>query len=229
MRRDAAELSRFASDPACAYAAVRSATEALVEPLSAEDSAAQSMEDASPAKWHLAHTTWFFETFVLEALPGHRAFDDSYRVLFNSYYNTVGEQHPRPRRGLLTRPSLADVRAYRTHVDERILRHLEAGASRQQLAVIELGLHHEQQHQELLLTDLKHLFSCNPLRPAYAPARRPAAGPAPSSGSPTAGRRCSARSGARRSTGRGATARATGRPSRWPGSRRCARRIRSPT
>jgi ergothioneine biosynthesis protein EgtB len=178
MRRDAAELARFASDPARAYGAVRSATEALGEPLSAEDAAAQSMEDASPAKWHLAHTTWFFETFVLEALPGHRAFDDSYRVLFNSYYNSVGEQHPRPRRGLLTRPSLADVRAYRTHVDERILRHLEAGASRQELAVIELGLHHEQQHQELLLTDLKHLFSCNPLRPAYAPSRRPDAGPA---------------------------------------------------
>ncbi len=178
MRRDAADLLRFSSDPARAYAAVRSATEALAEPLSAEDAAAQSMEDASPAKWHLAHTTWFFETFVLEKLPGHRAFDASFRVLFNSYYNTVGEQHPRPRRGLLTRPSLAEVRAYRAHVDERILAHLERGASPDELAVVELGLHHEQQHQELLLTDLKHLFSCNPTAPAYAATRRPTAGSA---------------------------------------------------
>ena len=155
--------------PASRYSTVRSATDALAQPLSAEDAGLQSMPDASPAKWHLAHTTWFFETFVLaEAIEGYRPFHPRYGYLFNSYYQTVGRMHPRTQRGLLTRPSLSDVERYRAHVDTRMLELLEAGRlSDALLAVVEVGLHHEQQHQELLLTDIKHGFSCNPLRPAY--------------------------------------------------------------
>jgi ergothioneine biosynthesis protein EgtB len=145
------------------YRAVRHATLDLVAPLSAEDCAIQSMPDASPAKWHLAHTTWFFETFVLQPhVPEYRVFDAAYGYLFNSYYNTIGKRHPRPERGMLSRPSLNEVLAYRRHVDESVLaaKTLPAG-------LLELGLHHEQQHQELILTDLKHLLSRNPLKPAY--------------------------------------------------------------
>jgi ergothioneine biosynthesis protein EgtB len=150
------------------YAAVRAATEKLARGLSPEDCAVQSMPDASPVKWHLAHTTWFFETFVLEAgLPGYRPFDPAYRVLFNSYYNTVGEKHPRPERGLLSRPGLPEVLAYRRHVDAAMDRLLASSPSPALEELIELGAHHEQQHQELILTDLKHLLSRNPLRPAY--------------------------------------------------------------
>jgi len=168
------------------YATLRSRTEALAAPLSAEDCCVQSMPDASPAKWHLAHTTWFFETFILERWePDFRPHDAAYRVLFNSYYNTVGDKHPRPRRGLLTRPSLAEVLAYRAAVDRRLQALLtQAGDDRECAALVELGLNHEEQHQELLLTDVKHLLSCNPLLPAYsstksAPAgsNAPAAGP----------------------------------------------------
>ena len=162
------------------YRAVRAETERLRAPLSAEDCQAQSMPDASPAKWHLAHTTWFFETFVLEAgRSGYRAFAPAFRVLFNSYYQGVGAQHPRAQRGLLTRPSLDQVLAYRAHVDAQLLDWLAADdASVSALApVVEIGLHHEQQHQELLLTDAKHLLGGNPLAPAYAP--RPAAPPTP--------------------------------------------------
>lgn len=154
------------------YAAIRNRSVALAAPLSAEDCSAQSMPDASPTKWHLAHTTWFFETFVLEAherdfTPFHPAF----RVLFNSYYNGVGEKHPRPQRGLLTRPSLEDVLAYRVQVDERMARLLDAAPHDMVLcSLVELGLQHEQQHQELMLTDVLHLLSCNPLFPAYSPA-----------------------------------------------------------
>ena len=145
------------------YKAVREATLALTEPLSAEDCAIQSMPDASPAKWHLAHTTWFFETFVLQPhVPGYRIFDPAYGYLFNSYYNTIGERHPRPERGMLSRPSLDGVLAYRRHVDEALLSAAELPAE-----LVELGLHHEQQHQELILTDVKHLLSRNPLKPAY--------------------------------------------------------------
>jgi ergothioneine biosynthesis protein EgtB len=168
MTQPAATMS---SDFAARYRAVRAATEALAAPLSPEDSTAQSMPDASPVKWHLAHTSWFFETFVLEgAAPGYRPLDPAYRVLFNSYYHSVGAQHFRPERGLITRPGLAEVYAYRRHVDAHLLALLERGRlAPAQLAVLELGLQHEQQHQELILTDLKHLLSRNPTLPAYRP------------------------------------------------------------
>jgi ergothioneine biosynthesis protein EgtB len=159
------------------YTDIRSRTTALAAPLSPEDCQAQSMPDASPAKWHLAHTTWFFETFVLEAhQPGFEPFEPAYRVLFNSYYNGVGERHPRPQRGLLTRPSLAEVLAYRVHVDDHLQRLLPTLARNPApCALVELGLQHEQQHQELLVTDIKHLLSCNPLQPAYHAAPPPPA------------------------------------------------------
>jgi ergothioneine biosynthesis protein EgtB len=163
---------------ASAYRAVRAHTEALAAPLSPEDACAQSMPDASPAKWHLAHTTWFFETFVLEPHePGFEPHAPAYRVLFNSYYNAVGDKHPRPQRGLLTRPSLDEVRAYRAAVDRRLLALLPR-LPPDALRLVELGLHHEQQHQELLLTDVLHLFSCNPLKPAYRAVETPASAPA---------------------------------------------------
>ena len=156
---------------AALYTAVRSRSEALAGPLSAEDCTVQSMPDASPVKWHLAHTTWFFETFVLEPhTRGHKAFDPAFRVLFNSYYNAVGDKHPRPERGMLTRPSLAEVLAYREHVDRRMqdLLRSRAGAAPRINELVTLGLNHEEQHQELILTDLKHLLSRNPLAPAYS-------------------------------------------------------------
>ena len=151
---------------------VRAQTERLVQPLSAEDCQLQSMPDASPAKWHLAHLTWFFETFVLERFEaGFQPFDGSFRVLFNSYYNGVGDKYPRPRRGLISRPSLQEVLAYRAQVNQRVLEVISRTdkANRIELAqLIALGLHHEQQHQELLLTDIQHALSFNPQRPAYA-------------------------------------------------------------
>jgi ergothioneine biosynthesis protein EgtB len=153
------------------YGSVRSASEALARPLSAEDCTVQSMPDASPVKWHLAHTTWFFETFVLERYArGFKAHDPAYRVLFNSYYNAVGEKHPRPERGMLTRPSLADVLAYRESVDRRMLDLLRsrAGSASEIAEIVTLGLNHEEQHQELILTDVKHLLARNPLAPAYS-------------------------------------------------------------
>jgi hypothetical protein len=149
----------------------------LAEPLSAEDCCAQSMPDASPVKWHLAHTTWFFETFVLEPNEaGFRPFHPAFRVLFNSYYNGVGARHPRPQRGLLTRPALSrcslTVPTW-TSACRLCWRGKADNAALQTL--VELGLQHEQQHQELLLTDVLHLLSCNPLAPAYRDAP-PAAG-----------------------------------------------------
>jgi ergothioneine biosynthesis protein EgtB len=153
------------------FRTVRAATERLAEPLSAEDCALQSMPDASPVKWHLGHTTWFFETMVLEkSEPDFRPMRAEYRFLFNSYYVAVGPRHPRPQRGMLSRPSLAEVRAYRRNVDERMARLIERGVAPDVDALIELGLHHEQQHQELIVTDFKHLLSLNPLNPAYRPA-----------------------------------------------------------
>ena len=150
------------------YAQVRAQTLALAEPLSEADCQAQSMPDTSPAKWHLAHVTWFFETFVLERFePGFKPFHPAFRVLFNSYYQGVGEQHARPQRGLITRPGLAEVRAYRAAVDQRVLALLACEPCAEAAALVALGLQHEQQHQELLLTDIKHLLSCNPLQPVY--------------------------------------------------------------
>ena len=155
-------------DLAARYQAVRAATERLAAPLSPEDCTAQSMPDASPVKWHLAHTSWFFETFVLESTPGYRPLEPAYRVLFNSYYHAVGEQHFRPERGLITRPGLAEVLAYRRHVDEHCLASIERGRlTPAQRAVVELGLQHEQQHQELILTDVKHLLARNPMQTCY--------------------------------------------------------------
>lgn len=151
------------------YRAVRERTLALAAPLSAEDCCVQSMPDASPTKWHLGHTAWFFETFVLAACePEFRPFDADFRVLFNSYYQAVGARHPRPQRGLLTRPALARVLEYRADVDRRMARVLASGQAAAVADVVVLGLQHEQQHQELLLTDIKHLLWCNPLAPAYA-------------------------------------------------------------
>jgi len=162
------------------FEAVRAATEALCAPLSAEDMVVQSMPDASPAKWHLAHSTWFFETFLLASRePGFAPFHPAYGFLFNSYYDAVGPRHARPKRGLLTRPPVDEVRAYRRQVDGRVLALLARGLDRGAAAVLELGLHHEQQHQELLLTDLKHALAENPLQPAYAPPLRAACLTAP--------------------------------------------------
>jgi ergothioneine biosynthesis protein EgtB len=151
------------------YRAIRSLTEVLCRPLSVEDQVAQSMPEASPAKWHLAHTTWFFETFVLRRAERHfHAHRQGWAELFNSYYEAEGPRHARERRGLLTRPSAAEVMDYRHATDERIERWLSGdGASEQLIACLELGLQHEEQHQELLLTDVQHLLAQNPLRPRY--------------------------------------------------------------
>jgi formylglycine-generating enzyme required for sulfatase activity len=164
------------------YRQVREATLALCAPLATEDYVVQSMPDASPAKWHLAHTTWFFEEFVLQhAQDAYEFHDKDYRYLFNSYYNTVGPMHVRANRGLLSRPTLPQVLEYRARIDERMegLLHNGTDTPPEIARVITLGLHHEQQHQELILTDIKHLFSCNPLLPAYAP------GPGPTGSEPT--------------------------------------------
>ncbi len=152
------------------YRSVRARSLALAAALSAEDQCVQSMPDASPTKWHLGHTTWFFETIILQAhAPGYQAFDARLSYLFNSYYEALGPRHPRPQRGLLTRPPLTQVQAYRRHVDAAMAQFLqsEACAGDDVLALVELGLNHEQQHQELLITDVLHLLSCNPLLPAY--------------------------------------------------------------
>ncbi|HEX7867711.1 MAG TPA: ergothioneine biosynthesis protein EgtB [Variovorax sp.] len=158
---------------------VRATSLALAAPLSAEDQCIQSMPDASPTKWHLAHTTWFFESVLLQPhAGGYQPFDPRFLYLFNSYYEALGPRHPRPQRGLLTRPSLDEVHGYRRHVDEAVVALLEEGGAAADWAVIEpivtLGLNHEQQHQELLLTDILHALSCNPLLPACKPASGPA-------------------------------------------------------
>jgi len=152
------------------YAAVRQHTLKLAAPLSAEDQCVQSMPDTSPSKWHLAHTSWFFENVVLlPYLRGYQLFDEAFAYLFNSYYEALGPRHPRPHRGLLTRPALSQVLAFREHVNAAMQQLLlnESKLSADALALIELGLNHEQQHQELLLTDALHLLSCNPLLPTY--------------------------------------------------------------
>lgn len=153
------------------YTAVRQQTERLAAPLSGEDQMVQSCAEASPAKWHQAHTTWFFETFILTPhLPGYTAFDQRFRDLFNSYYNAVGAQPEKALRNTFSRPSLEEVQNYRRHVDLHIQELLaSASAGEEVLQLAELGLNHEQQHQELLVTDIKHAFWSNPLRPAYQP------------------------------------------------------------
>jgi ergothioneine biosynthesis protein EgtB len=151
------------------YRRTRAATEALCLPLAVEDYVVQSMPEASPTKWHLAHTSWFFEEFVLDSyVPRYRFHDLRYRHLFNSYYRSVGPMHRRAERGLLTRPTVAETYRYRTHVDEHMAALLAVqGDDPALVARVTLGLHHEQQHQELLLTDVKHALGCNPLRPIY--------------------------------------------------------------
>jgi ergothioneine biosynthesis protein EgtB len=163
---------------------VRALTESLCASLAVEDFGVQSMPEASPAKWHLAHTTWFFETFVLaDALAGYQPFHPTFRFLFNSYYEAVGERWPKARRGLLSRPTVAEIFHYRQHVDSRVtslLSHSDAELPRALADAIVIGLHHEQQHQELLLTDIKHAFASNPMRPVYREAiPRPATATAP--------------------------------------------------
>jgi ergothioneine biosynthesis protein EgtB len=153
------------------YQEIRSFTGKLCEPLATEDYVIQTMPDVSPTKWHLAHTSWFFETFILTpAFPDYKSPSPQFAYLFNSYYNTVGDKHHRPHRGLLSRPTVNEVFGYRRHVDT----HMSELASRlddkslAELALtLEIGLQHEQQHQELILTDIKHVFSMNPMRPVY--------------------------------------------------------------
>jgi len=148
--------------------ACRADTMRLIGDLSDADATVQSMDDASPAKWHAAHTTWFFEEFILlPFVPGYEAYDSHYRFLFNSYYEMLGARHPRPRRGLLSRPSLDEIKNYRRHVDAALARALEKGFCAQAEDLLDLGIAHEQQHQELILTDILHLFAQNPLRPAF--------------------------------------------------------------
>jgi ergothioneine biosynthesis protein EgtB len=166
---------------------VRRQSDRLAAPLTPEDQSIQSMPDVSPTKWHLAHTTWFFETFILTRFdPDYRVFDPAFAYLFNSYYEAAGPRHPRPERGLLSRPTVATVTAYRRHVDAamaRLIEQADAAAWAEAALLIELGAHHEQQHQELILMDIKHVFSVNPLLPAY----QPAAPPRPAVAAPASG------------------------------------------
>jgi ergothioneine biosynthesis protein EgtB len=176
-----AEREAAAPDQAQRLCATRQLSLDLAAPLSPEDQVVQAMEDASPTKWHLAHVTWFFETFILQHhLPGYRIFDEKFNFCFNSYYESQGERQPRPKRGLLTRPSSAEVLAYRAHVDEALQALCARGIdpAGEVARLIEVGINHEQQHQELLLTDILALFAQSPLRPAYrealpVPARKP--------------------------------------------------------
>ena len=151
------------------YSAVRDTTENLAAPLSAEDQTVQSMPDVSPTKWHRAHTSWFFETFLLEpSLPGYSPFDPDYAYLFNSYYESLGARHPRPSRGLLSRPRVSEVTKYRASVDEAMRKLISGITEVSPLSeLVELGLNHEQQHQELLLMDIKHVLSQNLPQPPY--------------------------------------------------------------
>jgi len=147
---------------------VRDFTDRIVNPLSPEDCMVQSMDDASPTRWHMAHTTWFFETFVLNQQKGYQVFDEAYNYLFNSYYNSIGTQFPRPQRGFVSRPGLNEIKKYRSYVNEAILDLLDKeNLDTTTAATLLVGLSHEQQHQELMLTDIKHVLSCNPMAPSY--------------------------------------------------------------
>ena len=151
------------------FARTRRVSTDLVATLAPEDTVVQSMPDVSPTKWHLAHTTWFFERFILESnVAGYRRFNEAYDFLFNSYYYTAGQMHARPKRGLLSRPTLAEVLEYRSYVDNHMIRLLDERPGESEFAsIVTLGMNHEQQHQELMLTDIKHVLSCNPLQPAF--------------------------------------------------------------
>ncbi len=157
------------------FETVRHATTLLSAPLAPEDQVIQSMADVSPTKWHLAHTTWFFETFLLQRFSsGYEAFNEAYAYLFNSYYYTVGQMYERPCRGLISRPTVTEVARYRAHVDammQRLIQDAPASAFNDIAFLTEVGLHHEQQHQELMLTDIKHVLSCNPIKPGAYQAR----------------------------------------------------------
>ncbi len=153
------------------YVHVREFTHQLVAELSPEDCMIQAMPDASPTRWHLAHTTWFFETFLLRSQADYIPFNESFNYLFNSYYNSVGAQFPRPERGWISRPGLQEILEYRGHVDQALAEYYHAGQlTKEQLAIMELGVHHEQQHQELILTDIKYALSANPLFPSFSSA-----------------------------------------------------------
>jgi ergothioneine biosynthesis protein EgtB len=168
---------------AAALSATRALSFEIARPLSAEDQAVQAHEDASPAKWHLAHTTWFFEELALKSfLPGYHVFDARFAFCFNSYYESLGPRQPRPQRGLLTRPSAGEVRAYRAYIDENLRALLARPLPQQALDVVEIGINHEQQHQELMLTDILALFAANPLRPAYREAADATGAPLPPEG-----------------------------------------------
>lgn len=168
-------------DLAGQFEAVRSLTEELAAPLSPEDQTVQSMPDVSPTKWHRAHTSWFFETFLLAPnLRGYRTFDPTFGFLFNSYYEGVGPRHPRAERGLLSRPGVKEIARYRAHVDEAMTGFLDTHLDDEVGFLVELGNHHEQQHQELLLMDIKHVLWCNPTMPAYRDLRPPTAASTPS-------------------------------------------------
>ena len=159
---------RSATELADRYQEVRAHTETLASVLRAEDQVVQSMPDASPTKWHRAHVTWFFETFLLKPFhPTYVELDEVYGFLFNSYYEAVGPRHTRAQRGLITRPTVDEVAEYRRHVDAAMLELLIEPVAQEVAELVVLGFHHEQQHQELLLMDIKHLFSLNPMGPAY--------------------------------------------------------------
>jgi ergothioneine biosynthesis protein EgtB len=165
---------------AAAFRDVRGMTEWLACPLTAEDQSIQSMPDASPTKWHLAHTTWFFETVILQPFcEGYRSFDPHYHYMFNSYYEALGARHPRPKRGMLSRPAARDILEYRDHVDDALERFIPRIEEQRVAELLLLGLNHEQQHQELILTDIKHAFFQNPFPPAYVAHRLQTVGHAP--------------------------------------------------
>ncbi|MHB1487857.1 MAG: ergothioneine biosynthesis protein EgtB [Acidimicrobiales bacterium] len=175
-----AQAGAYGAGAADRYGEVRRLTERLAEPLSPEDQTVQSMPDVSPTKWHRAHVSWFFETFVLKPhLAGYREYHPTFAYLFNSYYETQGDRYSRPARGLVSRPGAEEVAAYRRHIDEHMLRLLRRPPDEDVGFLVELGLHHEQQHQELLIMDIKHVLSMSPLDPVYATINRTASAPHP--------------------------------------------------